>query len=227
MESNHRPPPYQGGALPTELREQKCIHHAAILDAVERAGILPAFQNNANRHPCRHIAKTTAARRLHVSGSAHPAPTAKFNRAWINGAGDGNRTRTSSLEGYSSTIELLPPGVFQGSSGGGRWIRTTEGMSQQIYSLPPLAAWVSLRTLETSLRDSRRGKSCGRQKPADPRSVGEPFETTLHGAAYFRAPYPLLSRTVLPVRRNVRCRKPGGPHRGSGRFPARCSCPAP
>ena len=26
------------------------------------------------------------------------------------GAGDGNRTRTSSLEGYSSTIELLPPG---------------------------------------------------------------------------------------------------------------------
>ncbi len=30
-------------------------------------------------------------------------------------------------------------------SGGGRWIRTTEGVSQQIYSLPPLAAWVSLR----------------------------------------------------------------------------------
>ena len=30
--------------------------------------------------------------------------------------------------------------------GGGRWIRTTEGVSQQIYSLPPLAAWVSLRT---------------------------------------------------------------------------------
>jgi hypothetical protein len=30
-------------------------------------------------------------------------------------------------------------------TGGGRWIRTTEGVSQQIYSLPPLAAWVSLR----------------------------------------------------------------------------------
>ncbi len=29
--------------------------------------------------------------------------------------------------------------------GGGRWIRTTEGVSQQIYSLPPLAAWVSLQ----------------------------------------------------------------------------------
>ena len=26
----------------------------------------------------------------------------------VNGAGDGNRTRASSLEGYSSTIELLP-----------------------------------------------------------------------------------------------------------------------
>ena len=36
---------------------------------------------------------------------------------------------------------LLP----QRESGGGRWIRTTEGVSQQIYSLPPLAAWVSLR----------------------------------------------------------------------------------
>ena len=30
-------------------------------------------------------------------------------------------------------------------AGGGRWIRTTEGVSQQIYSLPPLAAWVSLQ----------------------------------------------------------------------------------
>ena len=34
----------------------------------------------------------------------------------------------------------------QRGSGGGRWIRTTEGVSQQIYSLPPLAAWVSLRS---------------------------------------------------------------------------------
>ena len=33
-----------------------------------------------------------------------------------------------------------------GTTGGGRWIRTTEGVSQQIYSLPPLAAWVSLRS---------------------------------------------------------------------------------
>src|SRR5260370_1093732 len=35
--------------------------------------------------------------------------------------------------------------IRKSNFGGGRWIRTTEGMSQQIYSLPPLAAWVSLR----------------------------------------------------------------------------------
>ena len=64
MESNQRPPPYQGGALPTELSERKVF---------TRRFLMP------------------------------------FSEA-VNGAGDGNRTRTSSLEGYSSTIELLPPG---------------------------------------------------------------------------------------------------------------------
>src|SRR5207245_11437776 len=34
----------------------------------------------------------------------------------------------------------------QGFLNGGRsWIRTSEGVSQQIYSLPPLATWVSYR----------------------------------------------------------------------------------
>ena len=42
---------------------------------------------------------------------------------------------------FSSTSNNAAPKI---RSGGGRWIRTTEGMSQQIYSLPPLAAWVSL-----------------------------------------------------------------------------------
>src|SRR5437870_646740 len=36
--------------------------------------------------------------------------------------------------------------------GGGRsWIRTSEGVSQQIYSLPPLATWVSYHS-PTSLQ---------------------------------------------------------------------------
>ena len=32
----------------------------------------------------------------------------RYLPSYFNGAGDGNRTRASSLEGYSSTIELLP-----------------------------------------------------------------------------------------------------------------------
>lgn len=40
------------------------------------------------------------------------------------------------------------------TTGGGRWIRTTEGVSQQIYSLPPLAAWVSLRSFLVERRRS-------------------------------------------------------------------------
>ena len=41
-----------------------------------------------------------------------------FNAEADNGAGDGNRTRTNSLEGYSSTIELLPrrAELLQGST---------------------------------------------------------------------------------------------------------------
>ena len=37
-------------------------------------------------------------------------------------------------------------GFREREEGGGRnWIRTNEGVSQQIYSLPPLATWVSYR----------------------------------------------------------------------------------
>ncbi len=35
------------------------------------------------------------------------------------------------------------PDLRTGAGGGGNWIRTSEGVSQQIYSLPPLATWVS------------------------------------------------------------------------------------
>src|SRR5437762_9385406 len=33
-------------------------------------------------------------------------------------------------------------------NGGRNWIRTSEGVSQQIYSLPPLATWVSYHTTQ-------------------------------------------------------------------------------
>ena len=61
------------------------------------------------------------------------------------GAGEGNRTLVVSLEGFCSTIELHPQGswipnnCYNLHSGGGGWIRTNVGVSQQIYSLPPLA----------------------------------------------------------------------------------------
>src|SRR5512135_3105928 len=81
---------------------------------------------------------------------------------WMSGAGEGNRTLVVSLEGFCSTIELHPPDeliyVFlplsapssclvrhTGNLGGGGWIRTSVGVSQQIYSLPPLTTRAPLR----------------------------------------------------------------------------------
>ncbi len=63
----------------------------------------------------------------------------------IAGAGEGNRTLVISLEGFCSTIELHPHHptllllALLDRTGGGGWIRTSVGVSQQIYSLPPLA----------------------------------------------------------------------------------------
>ncbi len=74
-------------------------------------------------------------------------------------AGEGNRTLTTSLEGWGSAIELHPLFTYspilalQHASfqtdlssdvlSGGNRIRTCEGMSQQIYSLSRLTASVS------------------------------------------------------------------------------------
>ena len=69
----------------------------------------------------------------------------------LAGAGEGNRTLVVSLEGFCSTIELHPQGsidsrqLLKPYSGGGGWIRTNVGVSQQIYSLPPLATRAPLR----------------------------------------------------------------------------------
>ena len=88
------------------------------------------------------------------------------------GAGEGNRTLVISLEGFCSTIELhplkfedyiIPPrGTFllnccSSIAGGGGWIRTIVGVSQQIYSLPPLATRAPLRRerMKLLLKDSK------------------------------------------------------------------------
>lgn len=84
------------------------------------------------------------------------------------GAGEGNRTLVGGLEGLCSTIELHPPGIekriiplrnfsllreihLKIFAGGGGWIRTIVGVSQQIYSLPPLATRAPLRCERTEL----------------------------------------------------------------------------
>lgn len=87
-----------------------------------------------------------------------------------SGAGEGNRTLVVSLEGFCSTIELHPPnrrevylppiqtGFFPYRKiGGGGWIRTIVGVSQQIYSLPPLATRAPLRRerMKLLLKDSK------------------------------------------------------------------------
>ena len=70
-----------------------------------------------------------------------PAPSAwKAEVLPLNYSREGNRSRPTA-PGLASMFPVQP------ETGGGRWIRTTEGVSQQIYSLPPLAAWVSLRDL--------------------------------------------------------------------------------
>ena len=69
------------------------------------------------------------------------------------GAGEGNRTLVLSLEGFSSTIKLHPRNSLHPHYnclspkfyGGGGRIRTYVGVSQQIYSLPPLATRAPLQ----------------------------------------------------------------------------------
>src|SRR3990167_8113444 len=112
-ESNLRPPPYQGGALPTELREQVVRRDGRCNSMVEReTGIEPAL-----------VAWKATVLPLNYSRAGSPACVAP-------------------LAGKAAGYRVEP---WNFEAGGGRWIRTTEGVSQQIYSLPPLAAWVSLR----------------------------------------------------------------------------------
>lgn len=93
-------------------------------------------------------------RPLPYQGSALPLSHmgAFYASTTRTGAGEGNRTLVVSLEGFCSTIELHPHGPLtipyrslRLCLGGGGWIRTNVGVSQQIYSLPPLATRAPLR----------------------------------------------------------------------------------
>jgi hypothetical protein len=55
----------------------------------------------------------------------------------------------------ASRFSLLDPRSQPGRTGGGGRIRTYEGMSRQIYSLLPLAAWVPLPDREPRILGGR------------------------------------------------------------------------
>ena len=71
----------------------------------------------------------------------------------------GSNPRPSAWKANALSTELLPPSCQScHSDRGQRWIRTTEGVSQQIYSLPHLATLVfALKQVENvELRNSSR-----------------------------------------------------------------------
>ena len=68
--------------------------------------------------------------------------TGMFDLRWSAGKVPENGRETGD---FASLAMRAESGVAENrrKSGGGSWIRTSEGVSQQIYSLPPLATWVS------------------------------------------------------------------------------------
>jgi hypothetical protein len=61
----------------------------------------------------------------------------------------------------ASRFRLLVPRSQPGRTGGGGRIRTYEGMSRQIYSLLPLAAWVPLPDREPRILGGFRWRPVG------------------------------------------------------------------
>ena len=91
---NPRPRPYQGRALPTELQQ----HSNSPLEAQA-----PATFNRCN-HQTGEPHRTAAPHLIHTLQDEKSAEKTQVPRA-----GEGNRTLTTSLEGWGSTIELHPP----------------------------------------------------------------------------------------------------------------------
>ena len=120
---NPGPRPYQGRALPTEPR-QHCPHTTPHYLTRPAASAFAAF------------------------------PISLFRTPRMK-AGDGNRTHVACLEGRYSTIELHPrflpssrPFEPSPTQSDATWVEQDSNLRRQchqIYSLAPLAAWVSTR----------------------------------------------------------------------------------
>jgi hypothetical protein len=174
LESNQRPPPYQGGALPTELSER--LFQLSSMTAKNKPASLLDFSIKTNPVQCGSMERETGIEPALVAWKATVLPLnysrlgilqTVLNQAKTKLVGGGRwmtpgilpsappgpacgcskslRAILSNLISISVVRIHLNIRPFTNNSGGGRWIRTTEGMSQQIYSLPPLAAWVSLQ----------------------------------------------------------------------------------
>ena len=161
---NPGPPPYQGGALPTELQQPT-------LPATCRAVVSTSTPTYpfASRLPRRHVRRAVA-----LAEPTREPPTQErvkgiepSSPAWKAGALPLSYTRKSLAVAFDtiSTKQSHPPlsprdhcpesqlSGKLGKSGECR-IRTYEGRSQQIYSLSPLTAWV---TPLCSRRTAREG----------------------------------------------------------------------
>ena len=169
-ESDPRPLPYQGSALPLShmgvclsVPQELAGRMTSGCGGVEReTGIEPApsawkaevLPLNYSRHD--------RGRRTIIAHSAQLAPrscTAAQTRVRARHAcgydcETASKLRRNCLETDSKSSLLVR------CPGGGGWIRTNVGVSQQIYSLPPLATRAPLRGEPTILKASGRFVNC-------------------------------------------------------------------
>ena len=67
--------------------------------------------------------------------------------------------RSGGRRGSRSGEEQGAKSKLKRGGGGRNWIRTSEGVSQEIYSLPPLATWVSYQPIKAE-RSTTRSEAC-------------------------------------------------------------------
>ena len=106
--------------------------------------------------------------------------------------------------------DTRPPVVGRLEDGGGRRIRTSEGISQQIYSLPPLTTWVSHRGGSWSWREELN------PRPTDYKSVALPLSYASVTAPH-SGPRTWPKRRVNCKSRHVACQDKAAMYAPSGR----------
>jgi hypothetical protein len=211
LESNQRPPPYQGGALPTELRE----HGATLASIPEKPDRNPVVLTGTFQTSARCLQS------MERETGIEPALV-----AWKATVLPLNYSRPGVLRFVPQLSRGFPSGLSPG------WWREVDSNHRRHEPADLQSAPVGRLGIPPALSNFQNRL----QIPLDDvttagilplASSRRARRTTLHGAAYFRAPRCPLSRTVLLFRTTGRGPRPDAPRRGSGRFPARCSCRVP